>query len=323
MSHPDAALREAGWTGADGRLRADHGLLLVGDIGGTKMLSALCDLGGTVLQTMREPTTREGAPALVAQVVAQRDALLARTGRQAEAIVAAGLGLPASIEPGTGRIHRGPNIPGLEEGDIGADLGRALGVPLALENDANMAALGEAWAGEGRGRDVVVHIAIGTGIGMGIVVDGRLLRGATGAAGEIAFLPLGADPEDPATHVSGPLEHCISSEALMRLYRASGGQGASLRDAFAAPEAALDAVLDRLGTLVARGIQSVAAILDPGAIILGGSLGARPEVLAAVEAALARGMARPPRCAISPLGDRAALVGAARAARRALASALE
>ncbi|SHJ25430.1 ROK family protein [Wenxinia saemankumensis] len=323
LRDPHRRLREEGWTDGEGRLRADRALLLVSDIGGTKMLTALCDLRGGVLAETTDPTPDAGAPALVDRVIAQRDALLGQIGRPCADIAAAGLGVPASIDPATGRLHRGPNIPGLEEGDLAGGFAAALGRPVAIENDVNMAALGEHWRGGTRRADLTVFIAIGTGIGMGVVIGDRLLRGATGAAGEIAFLPLGADPEDPATHAMGPLEHAISSEALMRVYRAAGGRADSLRDAFARPDPALDEVLDQLALWVARSCQAVAAILDPEAIVFGGSLGFRPEVLGRVEAVLARSMARPPACRVTALGPRAALVGAARAARTALAASIQ
>ena len=322
LRHADPRLAEDGWTDGEGRLRAERALLLVSDIGGTKMATALCDLRGGILAETTDPTPGAGAPALARSLIAQRDGLLETIGRGAAEIAAAGLGVPASVEPSSGRLHRGPNIPGLEEGDLAAEFERTLDLPVAIENDVNMAALGEHWRGGARRSDITVFVAIGTGIGMGVVIGDRLLRGATGAAGEIAFLPLGGDPEDAATRSMGPLEYAVSSDALMRIYRAAGGRADSLRAAFSQPSPALDVALDDLALWVARSAQAVAAILDPEVIVFGGSLGSRPEVLGRIEAVLERSMARPPACRITSLGPHAALVGAARSARTALAASI-
>lgn len=317
-------LLEEGWIGRGGELDPARALLLGTDVGGTKTQTALCDLGGTVLQEIKSPTTTEGGLALIEQILSQRDELLARAGLDPAQIAAAGIGLPASIEPATGRLHRGPNVADLERHDLVKLFGDALSVPTAVENDVNMAALGEAWCGPATGADCSVFVAVGTGIGMGTVVRGDLLRGASGAAGEIAALPIGADPFDPATFRSGALESVISSEALLADYRRRGGTAeGTLKELFSRQgDEIFDGVVDRLATLLAQAMLSVCSILDPGQVVLGGSVGSRPELLARVEEKLSLCMPEPPELRISTLGNRAGVVGAARAARLRLARTL-
>ncbi|MDT0681269.1 ROK family protein [Roseicyclus sp. F158] len=317
-------LAAAGWIRQGGALDPSRALLLATDIGGTKAQTALCDLDGTVLAETKAPTSEAGGLALIDQILSQRDLLLTETGAGASRIAAAGIGLPASIHPATGRLHRGPNIDDLETHDLVHLFGDALSVPVAVENDVNMAALGESWRGAPSRGDCSVFIAIGTGIGMGTVVRGELLRGASGAAGEVAALPIGADPFDRDTFRNGALESAISSAALLEDYRARGGTAeGTLKDLFAlGPDPAFAAVIDRLATLVAQAILSICSILDPGRVVLGGSVGSRPELLALLEEKLALCMPEPPECRISTLGNRAGVVGAARAARLRLAQTL-
>ncbi|PHP28229.1 ROK family protein [Limimaricola cinnabarinus] len=312
------------WTGPEGGLRDDAALLMGSDIGGTKAQSVLCDLSGRVLAEVKAPTAPEGGLAVVEQLRAQKTALLERAQVAPDRLRAAGIGLPAAVDPRSGRLHRAPNVSDLEGRDLRDVIGRALGLPVAVENDVNMAVLGESWLGHGRGRENVVFIALGTGIGMGAMVHGRLLRGAHGAAGEIAALPIGADPFDPATHASGALESVISSAALRAAYAAGGGTApGNLRELFERPgDPAFAAVLDGLAAKLAQAVLSVCAVIDPSRVIFGGSIGSRPELQERLAAALARCMPEPPDCHVSALGNRAGVLGAARAARLALAESL-
>ncbi len=319
-----AELTDAGWSGRDGVLDPRRAFLLGVDVGGTKAQSVLCDLNGGVLAEVRTPTAAGGGLAVVEQLGAQRDAMLADSGLDGGRLVAAGIGLPASVDPVTGRLHRAPNVADLEGLDLRALLGERLGLPVAVENDVNMAALGEHWLGEGRDDRSLVFIALGTGIGMGIVLGGELLCGSSGAAGEIAWLPIGADPFDRRTFRSGTLESAISSGALVRSYTERGGMGAgTLRDLFdREDDSAFDAVLDHLAGFLAQAILSVCAILDPGRVVLGGSVGSRKELLDRLRIRLDCCMSAPPECRISSLGNRAGVLGAVRAARLQFARSL-
>lgn len=319
----DPGLFAAGWTEEHGALVPDRALLLGVDVGGTKIHTVLADLDGRILAEARSPTASDGGDAILSQIDDQRRAVLAEAAVAGERIAAAGVGLPGSVDPGSGRLHRAPNVAGLEGRDLRQALAEHLGLPVAIENDVNLAAFGEAWRDGDRGG--LVFIALGTGIGMGTVMNGRLVWGATGGAGEIAWLPIGADPFDPAVQNSGALESLVSSAAIVRSYRARGGTGkGTLRDLFGRrDDPAFEATLDEVANLLARAILAVVAVIDPARVVLGGSVGARPEVVERVTALLARVMARPPVCGISRLGNRAGVIGAVRLARLTLAEALE
>src|SRR6185437_15726763 len=114
-------------------------------------------------------------------------------------------------------------------------LAARLGAPVVIENDVNLAARGEQWRGHGVGIGNFVFIGLGTGIGMGIIADGHLLRGARGGAGEISYLPIGADPFDPRGFALGTLESTIGSVAIADRYAGLGGRSdATVRDIFSA-----------------------------------------------------------------------------------------
>jgi predicted NBD/HSP70 family sugar kinase len=330
LSGPDAGsaappdLASTGWIDEGGGLHDEAAVLMGCDIGGTKAQSVLCDLSGRVLAEIKAPTAPAGGLAVVAQIRAHKSELLAQAGVAPERLRAAGVGLPAAVDPRSGRLHRAPNVPDLEGRDLRDVLGHALELPVAVENDVNMAVLGEAWLGHGHGRENVVFVALGTGIGMGAMVHGRLLRGAHGAAGEIAALPIGADPFDPATHASGALESVISSAALRAAYSAEGGiVPGNLRELFERHDDAVFAgVLDELAQKLALAVLSICAVIDPSLVIFGGSVGSRPEVQARLEKDLVRCMPEPPKCRVSALGNRAGVLGAVRAARTAFADTL-
>ncbi|SEN71366.1 Sugar kinase of the NBD/HSP70 family, may contain an N-terminal HTH domain [Loktanella fryxellensis] len=330
---PQADLAAAGWLDDVGRFVAGAGCLFGSDVGGTKVQSVLTDLNGAVLAEMRGDTPAGGGDAVLDLISAHLAQLTRDVGLT---VRAAGIGLPGAVHPATGHLDRAPNLGGLAGRDMRALLHDRLGVPVAVENDVNLAALGEAWLGHGVAVDGAVSpdtpagglafVALGTGIGMGLVWGDRILRGASGAAGEVAALPIGADPADPASKGCGALESVVSGVALVADYRATGGRQAGetlrqiSRDAGADP--ALDAVMARLAQRTARAILAIDAIVNPALFVLGGGVGSQPLLLDRIMAELATIMpdGMPvPDCRTSQLGNRAGALGAARVARLAYA----
>jgi predicted NBD/HSP70 family sugar kinase len=160
---------------------------------------------------------------------------------------------------------------------------KALGIDVILENDVNLAVLGENWLGQGQGIDNLAFIAVGTGIGGGLMVGGQLVRGAMNAAGELGFLPFGADPYDPESLRSGAFERVVASIGIMERYRAASGETRTVPAIF---ERAASrrcrmrwTVLDETAKYLARGISAIAAIANPQKVIMGGSIGLRPELI--------------------------------------------
>ncbi|MBS1696850.1 MAG: ROK family protein, partial [Actinobacteria bacterium] len=227
----------------------------------------------------------------------------------------AGIGIGgAGVPTEEGGLASAPNL-GASEGLRGA-LSARFGCPVVLDNDVNAAALGELAAGRGRDIADFAFVAVGTGIGMGLISDGRLLRGAHGAAGEIGHLPFGADPLDPAARRRGPLEEAVAGDVLAA--RDAGARSA--RDVFAraaegVPEAA--AALDEEGRWLARALVAVRAVADPELVVLGGGIGLRPELLARIRTWLDRHGHGDLRVEISALGGDGPLIGAAMLVRTA------
>ena len=316
-----AALRSAlladGWLQpADGdthRMAPRRAHLFGADIGGTKIHAAIAGLDGEILVEIEQPTTQDGGAALVEQLHDICTALASEAGVPPTAIAAGALGIPGSFNPKTRRPFLVPNITGFEGFPIVEAFEQRMGFPVRIDNDANMAAQGEMWRGEGRNVGCFVFIAIGTGIGMGIINDGRVLAGSRGAAGEIATLPIGGDPFDTRNFHAGAFETSIGSLALADRYAALGGTpGLSVRqivDALADGDVAAEATIAEMTRQLAIAIAAITAVLDPERIVLGGSIGARAEVLERLRACLPLCMFDPPDCVVSTLGRRAGLIG--------------
>ncbi|MCZ0962553.1 ROK family protein [Paracoccus benzoatiresistens] len=323
-------LASLGWLDSSGAFAAGAGCLFACDIGGTKVHSAVADMNGAILGEARADTPTEGGGAVLDLVAAHFEHLTADRGA---VVRAAGIGLPGAVHPTTGKLERAPNLAGLAGRDMRAVFSDRLGLPVAVENDVNMAALGEAWLGHGASlRDTsggLAFIALGTGIGMGLAWGDRLLRGAHGAAGEIAALPIGADPRDPRTHHCGALESLVSGTALLADYRSLGGSnpGQSLREISrnAGQDMAYGQVMRRLSERTAQAVLAVDAILNPAIVVFGGGIGSQPSLLAGILDNLASIMPMDmpvPDCRHSILGNRAGVLGGIRAARLRYADSL-
>jgi glucokinase len=280
------------------------------DLGGTYLRVAAAEGRDDVLTERAEPVG-----ALTAQEFAVRVRQLADElcpgGPAAIAI-----GLPGPVSP-SGEIGHLVNAPRLNGAPLRSLLQEELDVPVVVENDVNLAALGEQRRGRARGVQDVAFISVGTGVGMGVLVGGRVLRGAHGGAGELGLLPLAPDrvASDPAE--LGPLEVIAAGAGLAARWSAHTGQPASGRDVFTAAEIA-DAVavelLEEQASALAMGVRAVQALLDPELILFGGGMGTRHEVFARVQAALAAHGTPPPAIELSALGERAGLIGALEAA---------
>ena len=272
-------------------------LVLGVDLGATNLRVALGDDAISARAVEPVPSTGEA--------LAERVAALGRSlaGPSWGSVAGAAVGVPG-IPDGDGFSGLIAGAAGLTGAPLRTLLRDALGVPVVLENDLNLAAVAEH-----RARSVpdLAFIGVGTGVGMGIVAGGRLLRGASGAAGEVGHLPLGS------ASAAGP-------DGLGPLEAVAGGAGLAARwpggthDLFLAAErgepAAL-ALLQAQAEALAVAIRAVAALLDPGLIVLGGGLGSRPDVLERVRAALGTPA---PAVEASLLGEDAGLIGALAAA---------
>jgi predicted NBD/HSP70 family sugar kinase len=319
-------LERDGWVHEDGQiqgsvgrsavtyaLRPDAAFVLGIDLGGTKLHVALADLHGEIVAESIEPTACDGGAAVVAQIERMKDTLLQHASVSAQRLRGGVMGSPGMVDPASGSIVIAPNIPGLDSLDVRAALRVRLGIDVAIENDVNLAAIGEHWRGNSRRARSFAFIAVGTGIGMGIFSDGYLVRGARGAAGEIAYLPLGGDPYDARGLRFGTLETAIGSAGIVERYLGLGGSpGSTVRDVFdrLEIEEAARITIDEVSRILTTAILAVHSILDSEIIILGGSIGARPELKLRIDEHLGRCMREPVRIELSALGNRATLIGA-------------
>lgn len=283
------------------------------DLGGTKIRAGIADSAGTLLAEVTVETDPEGGTRIVGQIAGVVADLCRTTGIAMADILATGIGGAGVPNLAEGGFDQAPNLGAVDSFSLRRETSLALGHPVVIENDVNVAALGELHRGLGVGRDSFAFISIGTGIGMGLVLHGQLVRGARGAAGEIGLLPFGTDPLDPANHRRGPLEEAVSGGAIAARY----GSGLGAKEVFeraASGEVRAIAVLDETAGWVSRSIVAVDAVVNPEVFVLGGGIGSRPELLPLVRRWLAR-LGKPDLdVRISALGELAPVVGAIRLA---------
>jgi len=257
------------------------------DLGGTKIEAAALDAQGVFQARIRQPTPPDYAAAL--QTV--RDLVEAAEHEAGAHASAIGVGMPGSVSPLSGTI-RNANSTWLNGRPLQNDLEQTLGRSVRLANDANCLALSEALDGAGAGAGVVFAAILGTGCGGGIVVDGRLLSGANGVAGEWGHSPL---PWPSALEHPGPacwcgrrgcLETWISGTGFERDH-GWGLKAAEIAAAARAGEPEAQASLDRYVDRLARGLAVVCDLLDPDVIVLGGGMSNLSELYERLPAAIA------------------------------------
>jgi predicted NBD/HSP70 family sugar kinase len=290
------------------------------DVGRSWVRVAVADLGGEVVGRRDERSRARSSAALVGRVHDLAREVVAEADVAWEDVVHTVVGSPGVLDPGTDRLRYASNLPGWSRPGLVGELRVALTPSLTIDNDTNLAALGERAYGRGRGVANFVYLSIGTGIGMGIVVGGELYRGARGAAGEVGFLPLaggglgpGAPP--PSRARGGALEEAAAAGGVVRTGREMGLRGALTAERIFTAAAAGDptalatvqAEADRLAVVVA----AVAAIVDPELVVLGGGIGANAAVLLPLlEAAVEHLTPLRPEVVLSELGSEAIVLGA-------------
>jgi predicted NBD/HSP70 family sugar kinase len=229
------------------------------------------------------------------------------------------VGIAGVVDHAASELLRAPNLGSVDGIDILATFTDSFDVPVVVDNDVNLAALGEQRYGLGQDISDFVVIAIGTGIGMGIVANGRLLRGATGAAGEIGYLPIGADPLEEENQRRGPLEEILAGASIASRYNTRAGTNVGTRDVFAlaadGDEVARHSV-ELEAEFVARAIVAVSAVLDPALVILSGGIGTRPGFAEMIPPWLAALGAPHLRVRASDLANAGSALGAIELARQ-------
>ncbi|GAA1852502.1 ROK family protein [Asanoa iriomotensis] len=275
------------------------------DFGGTKVALATADRewSPTVSSTrMRIPTTGS-AEEVVRQSLAPARGLVA-------APAAVGVSTFGIVRDE--RIRLAPNVPGWE----GMELPRLLrdeygDTPVVIDNDVNAAAAAELRWGALRGVDVGIYLNLGTGLAAALVVDGRVVRGAHGAAGEIGYL---LDPASDNCYADGqaPLEELVSGSALASQGSALAGRPVAAAELFTmVGDARVDALIDDALRSLAQAVANLCITLDPARVVVGGGMmGAAPRILPRIAALLPRAVPFPPQLVPATFIDDAPLLGA-------------
>ena len=296
----DALVQHAGRrTGGRGRsaslyeIRSDAGFVLGLDVGREFVRGAVSDLAGAVRARQSQAARSSSGAGRVRELASLANELRQEAGLDGNgALLQTVIGSPGVVGPDGRALQLAPNLPGWERPKVLRDLRRLLGAETTIENDVDAAAVAERDHGHGRDFSTFAFVSVGTGIGMGLVLDGELHRGAHGAAGEIAFLPLSDGDVDPRdARRRGALESVVSSAAVVRAARRAGTRRRSARSVFAAA-AAGDRVAHEIvvheAAIVARALAAIVAVVDPELIVLGGGIGRAPGFAEQVHARLAQ-----------------------------------
>ena len=316
------------------RFRAEMGHVLGIDVGADKTLVLAADLSGEIVATARREASGElGREAVLLAVEETARAALSEAALAPDDVRVAGVSTPGVVDPASGRISLAPLIAGWDGLDLAGELERRLGLRVVADNETRLSLLAECWRGAAQGVSNVAHVLIGVGIGGALLIDGRLVRGKSGAAGEIAYLLDVEEPDDaPGATPTGPFERAAGGRAYARLGTAAmegpdgallrelaGGSGApSARTVFTAAargDAAAAAIVAELTTRLGRGVANLATVIDPDLVVLGGGIAnAGSALLDPVVREVRAAVPFPPRVMLSELGDDGAALGAVRRA---------
>jgi fructokinase len=251
------------------------------DVGGTKIHALAFSPGNIIIYDKRieTPASYEGIIAAVSALVSEAD-----LGTGGSTI---GIGAPGTSSPFNG-LWRNANIVACNGRPFHSDLEAAIGKPIRTENDANCFALSEALYGAGQGHDIVAFFTIGTGLGGGLVIGGRLIRGAHGEAAEFGHtgLPWLAPEDLPPTPCfcgkNGCVEMYVSGTGLAKDYLKVTGHersGPQIVKSARAGDADAVAALSRMQLRFARTCANVVNMVDPGIIVMGGGMAELPELM--------------------------------------------
>jgi glucokinase len=251
------------------------------DVGGTFLKAALVSAEGEVQARLHQPTARESADALLDQLAAATRQLET----DAAPVAAIGIGLPGIVDRRTGRLRRLPNLHVMDGIDAGQEMQRRTGHPAIAENDANAAALAEAWKGAGRDAVNVLLVTLGTGIGGGLVFGGRIWGGVSGYAGEVGHLQV-----DPAGLPCG-----CGSWGCVETFAGAPYWALHAREALArAPQSRLhgrDLDPEVIVAAAQAGDQVALSVVDGAASALGAGIGAALNLLNLDRVVIAGGVA--------------------------------
>jgi glucokinase len=307
------------------RLNPDYGCLVGIDMGASHLHFALADFSGEIIADTTEKVQPEDGPRRTIRQIKKGIYRLIPPGKR-NRLRAVAMAVPSAVDPRNGLVLMANNLPGWKNINLKRELEKEFRLPVCIDNDANMAAIGERWRGVARGLENFVFIALGTGIGSGIFANGQLYVGRTGAAGELQFLNVEWPRWNEDFGVTGYFESYASGQGIAtlgrKLMKARGSsQSAGLaetRDAYFVFEAFRQGnskarkTLETIFTILGVGVANIVGVLDPDMIVLGGGISrGAPEFMLQTVAGVAKKIQ--PNCPsirISKLGDQAQTCGA-------------
>lgn len=296
------------------------GLVLAVDLGASHATVAIADLGARILASTTHPLDIAGGPSTVLdRTLADAEALLRDLDVAPTALVGVGIGVPGPVEHSTGRPYNPPIMPGWDRFDIPAYVQRTFDVPVLVDNDVNILALGEQATSFPDTSDLV-FVKVATGIGAGIIAGGQLQRGAQGSAGDMGHVRVPHSAE--STHAADEerdLEDLASGSAIAATLRAQGIDAETSADVTELVRSGNTAAIEALrqaGRDVGEVLATVVNLLNPSIVVLGGSIARAGEhLLAGVREVVYRRsipLATQHLAIVqSPTGERAAVLGAA------------
>jgi predicted NBD/HSP70 family sugar kinase len=290
----------------------DAALVLGFDLGARFLRGAICDLRGAVRARLDVEVAGSDAASVLDVIAGLRDQLVETAGLSDALIDGVVVGVPGVVDEESGRIELATSVEGLEGIAFRPALRERLELPVTLENDVNLAALGEQWQGVARGVDDFVFLSIGTGMGAGLVLHGELHRGRHGAAGEVDFALVGlAQDVDPC---AGAISTYATRVAAERSPVTTLQAPFDSREIFAAARSGDSfayEIVEEVARRIALHLVPIAAVSDVSLAVLGGGLGANGDLLLRpVRELLAGWIPYPPQVDVSSLGEAAVLTGA-------------
>ena len=263
------------------------------DVGGTTVKMGLFDMDGNVLDKWEIPTRTENrGEKILPDIAASIQEKMEQKSIARETVAGVGIGVPGPVEK-NGIVHKAVNL-GWEEMNMKEELTALLGgMRVEGGNDANVAALGEMWKGGGQGHKNLVAVTLGTGVGGGIIINGEIMTGATGAGGEIGHIHV----EDNETEACGCgnfgcLEEYASATGITRLANRAlqaGDKDSVLRKGEVSAKSVFDAVkagdelaievAKQFGDYLGKGLGVIAGIINPEIFVIGGGVSKAGEVL--------------------------------------------